>query len=138
LAVRPSSRLQCPRLEHRTCGLLFLGTPHSGSTSADFNKFISNLSALFGVRVDILNKLRSFNGFAVSSKEAFRRIKPSPPYACLCESKRTNVAGTLQLVSLRTSLLSSRSLSNLYLPKPYLRCLLIVAYLDCYTRFGGA
>jgi hypothetical protein len=81
------------------CGLLFLGTPHSGSTSADCNKFISNLTTLFGVRADILDNLRPFNGFAVASKEAFGRIKPCPPYRCLCETERTRVAGKLRLVS---------------------------------------
>jgi hypothetical protein len=81
------------------CGLLFLGTPHSGSTLADWNNFISTLSTLFGVRADILDKLRSFNGFGVESKQAFDKIKPRPPYFCLCETKLTSIAGKLELVS---------------------------------------
>lgn len=95
------------------CGLLFLGTPHSGSTLADWNNFVSTLSTLFAVRTNILDKLRSFNGFGVESKQAFGRIKPRPPYFCLCETNRTSIAGKRELVSYPSYFRSSSTQDSL-------------------------
>ncbi|KAL8938801.1 MAG: hypothetical protein Q9216_003701 [Gyalolechia sp. 2 TL-2023] len=57
----------------KLCGLVFLSTPHSGTTEADWNQFLSNLSeATLGVRSHaIVDELRSFNPSSVDSEEAF-------------------------------------------------------------------
>jgi hypothetical protein len=69
------------------CGLLFLGTPHSGTVQADWNDFVAGIAVLFGVRFDVVDSLRSFNGFSVESKEAFGSLPQQPPYFCLCETR---------------------------------------------------
>ena len=81
------------------CGLLFLGTPHSGTVQADWNDFLAGIAAVVGIRTEILDNLRSFNGFGVESKEAFGSIPAEPPYYCLCETKLINVVGNRRLVS---------------------------------------
>jgi hypothetical protein len=74
------------------CGLLFLGVPHSGTDQADWNDFVSGIASIFGIRTDIVETLRSFNGFGVESKEAFKSILRQPPYFCLCETRRIEIA----------------------------------------------
>jgi triacylglycerol esterase/lipase EstA (alpha/beta hydrolase family) len=75
------------------CGILFLSTPHSGTTQADWNDFLVNLSEMMiGVRSHtIVDELRSFNPSSVDSQEAFTKIKI--PFYCLCEGDKTKVAG---------------------------------------------
>ena len=86
------------------CGLLFLGTPHSGTVQADWNDFVAGIAVLFGIRFDVVDSLRSFNGFGVESKEAFRSLPQQPPYFCLCETKMVTVAaGVSRLVSFESS-----------------------------------
>ncbi|KAE9364446.1 hypothetical protein N431DRAFT_563751 [Stipitochalara longipes BDJ] len=85
------------------CGLLFLGTPHSGTTLADWNIFLSGIAAVGGVRTDVIAKLRSFNGFGVESKEAFSSIKNRPPHYCLCETRLINIGGSSALVVTKDS-----------------------------------
>jgi hypothetical protein len=100
------------RVEH--CGLLFLGTPHSGTVQADWNEYIAGIVTLFGVRTDILDSLRSFNGFGVESKEAFGSISAKPPYYCLCETRLIEILGNSRLVSLLLVLcMNSSSLRRL-------------------------
>jgi hypothetical protein len=88
-------------LNVENCGLLFLGTPHSGTTLADWNDFLSGLAAVAGLRTDVIDNLRSFNGFGVESKEAFGSIPRRPPYYCLCETKLIKIGGQPALVSLK-------------------------------------
>jgi hypothetical protein len=90
---------QHPGIKIEDCGLLFLGTPHSGTTLAEWNFFLSGIAAVTGVRADVIEELRSFNGFGVESKEAFNSIIPRPPYYCLCETRRVNIGGIVSLVS---------------------------------------
>jgi len=86
------------------CGLLFLGTPHSGTVQADWNDFVAGIAVLFGIRFDVVDSLRSFNGFGVESKEAFRSLPQQPPYFCLCETKMVTIAaGVSRLVSFESS-----------------------------------
>lgn len=82
------------------CGLLFLGTPHSGTREADWNEAVVAISDLaFGVRSkDIVDKLRAFNDTSVASKEAFAALNPPPPYFCFSEGKKTKVLGSLRIV----------------------------------------
>jgi hypothetical protein len=86
------------------CGLLFLGTPHSGTVQADWNDFVAGIAVLFGVRFDVVDSLQSFNGFGVESKEAFGSLPVQPPYFCICETKLVAIApGVSRLVSFESS-----------------------------------
>ncbi|KAI9851909.1 MAG: hypothetical protein M1830_006840, partial [Pleopsidium flavum] len=81
------------KLEH--CGLLFLSTPHSGTTQADWNDFLVNLAELtIGVRShEIVDQLRSFNPASVDSEESFAVMRKIPPFYCLVEGDKTKIAG---------------------------------------------
>ena len=88
------------RLKH--CGLLFLSTPHSGTTEADWNNFLMSISELtIGVRSHaIVGQLRSFNPASVDSEDAFSAMERIPPMYCLVEGEKTKVAGTARTVGL--------------------------------------
>ncbi len=100
------------------CGLLFLATPHSGASIADWNKYLVDLAELvFGVRSNaIVDNLRSFNPFSVESKEAFLSLPVVPPYFCLCETKMAKVAGNYKIVSRHANRLLTSAPSLLILP----------------------
>ena len=85
------------------CSLLFLSTPHSGTTQADWNAFLLNVCELtIGVRShEILDQLRSFNSSSVDSQDAFSAMIRAPPISCLVEGEKTTVAGKARIVSLR-------------------------------------
>lgn len=93
-----------PHIRIEDCGLLFLGTPHSGTTLANWNAFLSGIAAVAGIRTDVIDKLRSFNGFGVESKEAFSNIMPCPPHYCLHETRCISIGGKSALVSARSKL----------------------------------
>jgi hypothetical protein len=81
-------------LELRHCGLLFLSTPHSGATGADWNNYLIELAGHGGIRArDFTELLGSFNNDSRRSKELFGKIKPAPPFVCLYETRKTKVAG---------------------------------------------
>lgn len=84
------------------CGALFLSSPHSGTSAADWNGPLLTIAELaFGVRHrDIVNKLKPFNDERVASKELFARFASGSPFYCLCEGSRTAVLGTYQQVML--------------------------------------
>ncbi|KAL8721376.1 MAG: hypothetical protein Q9225_001923 [Loekoesia sp. 1 TL-2023] len=77
------------------CGLIFLSTPHSGTTGADWNQFLLNLSEMtLGVRSHaIVDELKSFNPSSVDSEEDFAAMSKVPPFHCFCEGDKTSVAG---------------------------------------------
>lgn len=85
-----------------SCGLLFLSTPHSGTSQADWNDFLVNLGELtFGVRShEIIDQLRSFNHSSVDAAENFAAMVPKPPFYCFCEGESTSVAGRNRIVCL--------------------------------------
>ena len=89
------------------CGLLFLSTPHSGTTQADWNNFLMSVSELtIGVRSHaIVDQLRSFNPASVDSEEAFSAMERAPPSYCLVEGEKTKVAGRARTVGLGTTAL---------------------------------
>jgi hypothetical protein len=90
-----------PRLQLGACGLLFLSTPHSGTTQADWNGPLLALAEYsFGLRArDVISKLQSSGDYSVASKEMFGNLKPVPLVCCLVEGKKTRVLGTDCLVS---------------------------------------
>ena len=57
------------------------------------------LAVVGGVRTKVLQNLRSFNGFRVESKEAFRSIAVKPPYYCIYETKRAKIGSAHRLIS---------------------------------------
>ena len=91
------------KLKH--CGLLFLSTPHSGTTQADWNTFLMSVSELtIGVRSHaIVDQLRSFNPASVDSEDAFLAMERCPPMYCLVEGEKTKVAGRARTVGLGSS-----------------------------------
>src|SRR6266702_8758149 len=81
------------------CGLLFLSTPHSGATVADWNDYLVELAGHGGIRArDFTDLLSSFNNESRRSKELFGKIRPLPPFVCLYETRKTKVAGIAKLV----------------------------------------
>ena len=86
------------------CGLIFLSTPHSGTTQADWNELLVNLSEIaFGVRShEIVDELRSFNHSSVDSAENFASMVPKPPFYCFCEGNSTSVATRKRVVRFHT------------------------------------
>ncbi|KAL8664667.1 MAG: hypothetical protein Q9168_007858 [Polycauliona sp. 1 TL-2023] len=91
------------RLE--SCGLLFLSTPHSGTTEADWNQFLLDLSEIsLGVRSHaIVDELRSFNPSSVDSEESFSAMPKVPPFHCFCEGNKTSVAGKYRQIVTQAS-----------------------------------
>jgi hypothetical protein len=87
-----------------SCALLFLSTPHSGTTEADYNEFLTDILArLSGLRkTSIVAELQSFNKSNVDATESFKYMDTQPSFSCLCESSRTKVGGQYRLVSLPT------------------------------------
>lgn len=83
------------------CGIVFLGTPHSGTTEADWNKLLLDVSELaLGVRSHaIVDQLASFNPSSVDSEEAFRTMPTAPPFHCFCEGEKTMGFGKNRTVS---------------------------------------
>ena len=123
---------QHPGIKIEDCGLLFLGTPHSGTTLADWNSFLLGIAAVTGIRADLIKELRSFNGFGVEAKEAFNSIIPRPPYYCICETLGVNIGGIVSLVS---AINTSRSVQLAELKVPNNGFNLGLLKEGCHTRF---
>jgi len=77
----------------KCCGLLFLSTPHSGSTDADWNNFLLDIAQLtFAIRPEILNSLKSFDLLSAEGQEDFANMKHQPPFDAFYETQRTEIA----------------------------------------------
>jgi hypothetical protein len=83
------------------CGLLFLSTPHSGSTLADQNEtLVGWAGAAFRIRSDdIVNILRTASDVSAESRRKFENLSAKPPFFCLCEGKKTLLAPLPRTVS---------------------------------------
>lgn len=92
-------------IELDMCGLIFLSTPHSGTTEADWNQFLLSLSELtLGVRSNVIvEQLSSFNPFSVDSGEEFAAMVKVPPFHCFCEGVKTAIAGKNRTVVTQAS-----------------------------------
>ncbi|RYP11187.1 hypothetical protein DL764_000212 [Monosporascus ibericus] len=82
------------------CGLLFLSTPHSGATAADWNDYMLELAEHIGkIRGrDFTQMLGSFNNESRKAKERFGLINPIPPYVCLGETRESSVRGYSKMI----------------------------------------
>ena len=88
-------------IKFELCGLMFLSTPHSGTTEADWNQILLNLSEMaLGIRCHVIvAELKSFNLSSVDSEEDFAAISTKPPFHYFCEGDKTSVAGKYRQVS---------------------------------------
>lgn len=95
------------------CGLVFLSTPHSGTTEADWNQFLLSISEItLGVRSHaIVDQLKSFNSSSVDSEEEFAAMSTVPPFHCFCEGEKTLIVGKYRTVS-DTKILSRQTKPN--------------------------
>ncbi|KAF5574851.1 hypothetical protein FPANT_11571 [Fusarium pseudoanthophilum] len=76
-------------------GLVFLATPHSGSTVADWNDFlVATAQVLGGVRIESVKRLQAFNPASVWDAQAFIHLKPCPPFRCFAEGRMMRVGRT--------------------------------------------
>ncbi|KAH8881986.1 hypothetical protein GQ53DRAFT_753979 [Thozetella sp. PMI_491] len=86
-------------LDLSLCGILFMSTPHSGAIAADWNDYLVEVASHGGLRArDMTRLLGAFNNESRRSKELFGRIRPLPPFICLYETRKTQVAGLAKLV----------------------------------------
>lgn len=102
--VRLNMRLSVekyPNISLFQCGLLFLSTPHYGTSDGDWNGLLLGLSELaFGVRGKaMVGPLSSFNDDGVASKENWENLEPMPPFYCFCEKNATLVLGRMREVN---------------------------------------
>ncbi|KAL9565577.1 hypothetical protein ACKAV7_009759 [Fusarium commune] len=85
-------------------GIIFLATPHSGSTIADWNNFlVATAHAVGGVRTQAVEKLRSFNPASVWDTAGFLNLEPCPPFQCFAEGRKMRVKGMDQHVVTQSS-----------------------------------
>ncbi|KAH8796956.1 hypothetical protein F5882DRAFT_476629 [Hyaloscypha sp. PMI_1271] len=88
-----SHRSEYKGIDLKLCGILFLSTPHSGSTDADWNNFLVNIAQItMGIRPEIVNSLRSFNPLSAEAQEDFANMKHQPPFDAFYETQRTKIA----------------------------------------------
>ncbi|KAI8659743.1 hypothetical protein NCS56_01192100 [Fusarium sp. Ph1] len=86
------------------CGLVFLATPHTGTTKADWSDFIvAAAGTVAGVRPEVVSYLQSFNPASVWDKKAFLKLSPRPPFRCFAEGRKKLMKGTHQHVVTQAS-----------------------------------
>ncbi|KAF5633873.1 uncharacterized protein FTJAE_7025 [Fusarium tjaetaba] len=100
--LNPTINLQNIKLSQ--FGIVFLATPHSGSTIADWNNFlVATAHAVGGVRTQAVEKLRSFNPASVWDTSAFLNLEPCPPFQCFAEGRKMRVKGMDQHIVTQSS-----------------------------------
>jgi len=87
------------------CGLLFLGTPFSGSNEAEWSNFLLEWAKFSGLRTDLVQQLKTFNPFTRLRKADFAAIHPELPFYCFAEGQRTFVMGKSREVSILDELM---------------------------------
>ncbi|KAJ3538330.1 hypothetical protein NM208_g5949 [Fusarium decemcellulare] len=81
-------------IELSRCGLVFLATPHSGATQADWNNFVvAAAGVVAGVRQEVVSRLKAFNPETVWDKRAFLNLDPRPPFRCFAEGRKMDIKG---------------------------------------------
>jgi len=88
----------------KLCGLLFLSTPHSGSSDADWNGFLIDIAELaWGTRREIVDSLKTFNPLSAKAQEDFANMKHVPPVYAFYETKKTQIKGLSRHIVTRQS-----------------------------------
>ncbi|KAF5606142.1 uncharacterized protein FSUBG_6256 [Fusarium subglutinans] len=86
------------------CGIVFLATPHSGSTKADWSNFlVATAHTIGGVRPETVRILQAFNTASVWDTAAFFDLDPCPPFRCFAEGLKMRVKGTNQHIVTQAS-----------------------------------
>jgi hypothetical protein len=81
------------------CGLLFMATPHTGTTKADWDTFVVAVAnTVTGVRSEVVSHLKAFSPASVWDKQAFLNLDARPPFRCYAEGRKLRVRGTDQHV----------------------------------------
>ncbi|KAF5982761.1 hypothetical protein FBULB1_4151 [Fusarium bulbicola] len=89
----------CKNITLPQCAIVFLATPHSGSTKADWSNFlVATANLIGGVRQETVKILQSFNTASVWDTAAFLGLDPCPPFRCYAEGAMMDVKGTHQLI----------------------------------------
>jgi len=118
-----SHRSEYKGIDLKLCGMLFLSTPHSGSTDADWNNFLVDIAQMtMGIRPEIVNSLRSFNPLSAEAQEDFANMKHQPPFDAFYETQRTKIAKLNRHVTLS------------YLAR--FLCMFLTPYPDCHTAIS--
>ena len=84
------------RWEHvkiQKCGIIFLGTPNSGSLAAHRSPALIHLGkVLFGIRPYLVNVCQVFNNIIAENTAAWKLLgEAAPPYHCFHETESTIV-----------------------------------------------
>ncbi|RSM18346.1 hypothetical protein CDV31_002865 [Fusarium ambrosium] len=102
VARKAMSQLSTSNIKNITlsqCGLVFLATPHTGTTKADWGNFIlAAAEAVAGVKPEVVSLLQSFNPASVWDKKAFLKLTPRPPFRCFAEERKKLIKHTYQHV----------------------------------------
>ncbi|KAG5762937.1 hypothetical protein H9Q72_008949 [Fusarium xylarioides] len=86
------------------CGIVFLATPHSGSTKADWSNFlVATAHTIGGVRPETVKILQAFSTASVFDTAAFFKLDPCPPFRCFAEGLKMRVKGTNQHIVTQAS-----------------------------------
>ncbi|KAM0083609.1 hypothetical protein ACKRZS_004194 [Fusarium odoratissimum] len=94
----------CQNIKLSQCGIVFLATPHSGSTKADWSNFlVATAHTIGGVRPETVKTLQAFNTASVWDTAAFLNIEPCPPFRCFAEGLKMRVKGTNQHIVTQSS-----------------------------------
>ena len=88
-ALSQLASFRVPGVNLSQVGVVFLATPHIGSSVADWNDFAVAAAGVFlGVRSEIVNALKAFGDSAVEDGSAFLALSPRPPFRCFPEGRK--------------------------------------------------
>jgi hypothetical protein len=90
------------------CGVIFLGTPHSGSHSADWSDVLVALGGTFGLRSEIVDHLKTFSPMLLASQKAWDENQKDPsskaiPIVCFSEALKSKVGLGRRMVNILKS-----------------------------------
>ncbi|UPK97374.1 hypothetical protein LCI18_008309 [Fusarium solani-melongenae] len=110
-ALSKLASFRVPGVELSQVGVVFLATPHIGSSVADWNDFAVAAAGVFlGVRSEIVNALKAFGDSAVEDGSAFLALSPRPPFRCFAEGRKMDTKiGLKHVVSKASATLDPRS-----------------------------
>ncbi|RSL40453.1 hypothetical protein CEP54_016115 [Fusarium duplospermum] len=111
LALSKLANFRLPGLNLSHIGVVFLATPHIGSSIADWNDFAIASAGLFlGVRSEIVNALKAFGDSALEDGSCFLALSPRPPFRCFAEGRKMDTKiGLKHVVSKASATLDPNS-----------------------------